>query len=147
MYTKNGNNGQGSPSAPQSWSIWGMTKMKVVPMVVFLALWMFLLPSNSQGTDNGKSDRQINPNVNQPISIQKLTLAECIDLALKNNRIRKISKASLEIADAQYKQALSSFWPQLTLTSTATRMEAAPLFVFPSQPLPLGDAAAPSGRG
>lgn len=72
---------------------------------------------------------------------QRLSLSSCVEIALKNNRMRTVSKASREIAEAQYRQALSAYWPQLSLTSTGTRMDQPPLFVFPSGPLPLGDAA------
>jgi outer membrane protein len=79
----------------------------------------------------------------QQSTIKRLSLNECIDIALTNNRLRKISKVSVDVAEAQYRQALSGYWPQLTLTATGTRMENNPLFVFPGQPLPLGDAAGP----
>lgn len=78
-----------------------------------------------------------------PDKPQRLSLDQCLDLALKYNAMRKASRASREIAEAQYKQALSAYWPQLTLTSTGTRMEQPPLFIFPATPLPLGNVARP----
>lgn len=74
---------------------------------------------------------------------QRLTLDQCLDLALKYNGTRKVSQAAREIAEAQYQQVLSAYWPQLTLTSTATRMKNPPLFIFPATPLPLGNATMP----
>ena len=79
----------------------------------------------------------------RPEKPQRLTLDQCLDLALKYNATRKVSLVAREIADAQYRQALSAYWPQLTLTSTATRMENPPLFIFPASPLPLGNATMP----
>jgi hypothetical protein len=41
---------------------------------------------------------------------QQLTLEQCVELALKNNRLRKISKASLDIAEAQASTGACSTW-------------------------------------
>lgn len=74
---------------------------------------------------------------------RRFTLQECVETALKKNRQRLVSKASREIAEAQYKQALSAYWPQLKLSVTGSRMDESPNFVFPSRPLPLGATAGP----
>ncbi|WP_072680386.1 TolC family protein [Arcobacter sp. LA11] len=50
-----------------------------------------------------------------------LTLDEAIDLALKNNALNRISKLNLEIANAQYQQALSSNYPSLDAVFYASR--------------------------
>jgi outer membrane protein TolC len=73
----------------------------------------------------------------------RLPLEQCIEKALQNHRSRKVSAAALGIAEAQYQQALSAYWPQLTLRSTATRMDEPPYFTFPGGSLPLGDATGP----
>jgi outer membrane protein len=57
-----------------------------------------------------------------------LSLNEAISIALENNRHLKISKLAVDIAEAQYQQALSARYPQLTATVQATRMDEAPLF-------------------
>ena len=72
-----------------------------------------------------------------------LSLQDCLDIAFVNNRLRAISRESVKIAEAQYGQALSGHWPQLKFSMTAIRMDEPPMFVFPSQPLPLGAAAQP----
>lgn len=74
---------------------------------------------------------------------QIINLQECIDIALKNNRHRLISKASVDVAEFQHKQAKSAYWPQLNLEVSATRMDENPNFIFPSRPLPLGSIATP----
>ncbi|WP_164970301.1 TolC family protein [Halarcobacter ebronensis] len=50
-----------------------------------------------------------------------LTLDKAIDLALENNGLNKISKLNLEIAKAQYEQALSANYPSLDAVLYAKR--------------------------
>jgi outer membrane protein len=109
--------------------------------VLCVAIWPPLIAeAQNPGTAVAAASSEGPPRFDKP---RRLTLEQCIDLALKYNRMRKASKASREIAEAQYKQALSAYWPQLSLTSTGTRMESPPLFIFPASPLPLGSAGRP----
>ena len=43
----------------------------------------------------------------------KINIEQAISLALENNGLNKISKINLEIAQAQYEQALSANYPSL----------------------------------
>nr|MBP7742141.1 hypothetical protein [Aliarcobacter sp.] len=43
----------------------------------------------------------------------KIDLPQAISLALENNGLSKISKINLDIAQAQYEQALSANYPSL----------------------------------
>ena len=61
-----------------------------------------------------------------------LSLQECMDIALQNNRYRPVSKFAIEIAEAQYRQALSSYWPQLSVRAAYSVMDEDPNFIFPS---------------
>jgi outer membrane protein TolC len=61
---------------------------------------------------------------------QSLTLNDAIHIALENNRNLKISQTALQIADAQYHQALSARYPQLTATASAMRMDKDPSFLM-----------------
>ncbi len=80
----------------------------------------------------------------QPIDkMMNLTLADCLEIAFAQNRMRAVSRESIKIAEAQHKQALSGHWPQLKASLTAVRMDEDPTFVFPSQALPLGEASRP----
>ena len=72
-----------------------------------------------------------------------LSLQDCIDIAFQRNRMRAVSRESISIAQAQHGQALSAYWPQLKLSVTGVRMDENPNFIFPSQPLPLGDSGRP----
>ena len=64
-----------------------------------------------------------------PVSLQ-----ECIDIALQNNRYRPVSKFAVEIAEAQYRQALSSYWPQLSVKAVYSVMDEDPNFIFSFNP-------------
>ena len=62
-----------------------------------------------------------------------LTLEQCIDLGLEKNHYRVASRYSVEIAEAQHKQALSAYWPQIGAKATYSIMDQDPNFIFPSQ--------------
>lgn len=51
----------------------------------------------------------------------KIDLEQAISLALENNGLNKISKINLEIAQAQYEQALSANYPSLNAIFYANR--------------------------
>ncbi|HWR89455.1 MAG TPA: TolC family protein, partial [Dissulfurispiraceae bacterium] len=61
-----------------------------------------------------------------------LGIDECIDIALQNNRNRPVSQFAIEIAEAQYEQAMSSYWPQLAVRAAYTIMDDDPNFIFPA---------------
>ena len=65
--------------------------------------------------------------------VLRLSLQECIDIALKNNRRRPVSRLSVEISEAQRRQALSLYWPQVVLKSAFTQRDDHPLFIFPEE--------------
>ena len=59
------------------------------------------------------------------------SLEECLNIALEHNRKRHVSRYTIEIAEAQYKQALSAYWPQLKATVSASRRDEDYNFLFP----------------
>jgi outer membrane protein TolC len=67
-----------------------------------------------------------------PEGPRKLGVEECVEIALRNNHQRPASRYAVEAAEAQHRQALSSFWPQLSLNVLFMRLDQDPLFVFPS---------------
>ena len=60
-----------------------------------------------------------------------LSLAQCLDIALQNNHFRPVSKFAVEIAEAQYRQTLSGYWPQVAVRVSYSLMDEDPNFVFP----------------
>lgn len=67
-----------------------------------------------------------------PEAPRKLSLDECVDIALRNNRQRPASRYAVEAAEAQHQQALSLFWPQLTLNMLFIRLDQDPIATFPA---------------
>ncbi len=61
-----------------------------------------------------------------------LNLSRCIELALENNNRSKVSQAEVEIALARHKQALSSWWPELSAKLMGSHMDQDLNFLFPS---------------
>lgn len=58
-------------------------------------------------------------------------IEECIRIALQNNHRRPVSRYALEMAEAQHRQALAGYWPQITIKGSYQRMDEAPNFLFP----------------
>ncbi|MGD0961338.1 MAG: TolC family protein [Methylomonas sp.] len=58
--------------------------------------------------------------VEAPTTLQNLTLPACIELALKNHASLAVSGAMVEMAEAQYQQAMSAYWPHVTANSQGT---------------------------
>ncbi len=61
-----------------------------------------------------------------------LSLDDCIDHALEFNRNNKAAGYAIEVAEAQYTQAISGRYPELTLTASYSRLDDDPNFIFPS---------------
>lgn len=61
-----------------------------------------------------------------------LSLAECLQLARANNERAAISEVELQAARAMVKQAMSGYWPTLSASAKATRMDEDPIFTFPA---------------
>ena len=58
-------------------------------------------------------------------------LDSAIAVALENNRLRTISQHSLAVAEAQYRQAASSYWPTLSLNLGFQRRDEIANFEYP----------------
>jgi outer membrane protein TolC len=76
-----------------------------------------------------------------PETPRVLSLAQCIDLALENNRNRAASRLSVEIAEAQFRQAKSADWPQVGLRGAFSRLDENPNFLFPESRIELAPSS------
>lgn len=74
-------------------------------------------------------------------------LEDCIEQALANNHRRPASKFAVQMAEAQHRQALAGYWPQISGQLGYQRLDEAPNFLFPGRtftttamtvPLPTG---------
>ena len=77
------------------------------------------------------------------IQVLKKTLSiasieQCLAIALEKNRRKQVSQSAINIAEAQHKQAVSSYWPQVISRSSFTRLDEAPNFIFPAETMNIG---------
>jgi outer membrane protein TolC len=80
--------------------------------------------------------RAIEPKQIAPVSAiatgQEITLEACLKTAMESNHRRPASRFAVAVAEAQHRQALAGYWPQLGLKGGYQRMDEAPNFVFPA---------------
>ncbi len=65
-------------------------------------------------------------------SVQTLTLEECLSMALQQNHRRQVSRFAVAVAEAQHRQALSGYWPQINVRGIYQRLDEPPDFLFPA---------------
>ncbi len=70
-------------------------------------------------------------------------LDSAIAVALENNRLRTISQQSMAVAEAQYKQAVSSYWPSLSLSVGFQRRDETAIYEYPEQTFDLAPGLLP----
>ncbi len=89
-------------------------------------LWLFLILSNPVWCleSSGSAEIKVPP---------KLSLDECLKMAIENNSQCPASKLGVEIAEAQHRQAMSSRYPRFNLSSSITRTDEPPNFIFPEE--------------
>jgi outer membrane protein len=95
----------------------------------FLAAWVglwTLLPRPSHGQEAEAARLPV------ASASGDLTLADCLAEALRNSRSLSVSRLSVEIAEAQHRQALSGYWPQVGLKAGYEHLSTAPDFRFPA---------------
>jgi outer membrane protein TolC len=64
-------------------------------------------------------------------------LKDCLRIAMERNHSRPASRFAVAIAEAQHRQALAGYWPQLTARAGVEQMQHAPDFVFPASQMSL----------
>ncbi len=78
---------------------------------------------------------------------QALSLSECLRIAFEKNHTRPASQFAVAIAEAQHRQALASYWPQLSAKGGIDEMSSSPNFVYPASTMyiPAQTVAIPGG--
>ncbi len=61
-----------------------------------------------------------------------MTLEACIEEALANNHQRPASRFAVAVAEARHGQALSGYWPQVSVTAGYERLDENPNYLFPA---------------
>jgi len=57
---------------------------------------------------------------------------ECIAVALRNNHRHDVSRFAVAAAEAQHRQALAAYWPQIQASALYRRLDEPPDFIFPA---------------
>jgi outer membrane protein len=65
-------------------------------------------------------------------SVQVLGLDDCLRIAMEKNHQRPASRFAVAMAEAQHRQALSGYWPQLSAKGGWSRLDQPPNFIFPA---------------
>lgn len=78
---------------------------------------------------------------------QVLSIDDCLRIALEKNRHRPASRWAVAMAEAQHRQALAGYWPQVNAKAGWFRMDEAPNFIFPAGTMyvPPQSVTAPGG--
>ena len=100
---------------------------KACVMMTILALSFTIMDARAEDASSKMPD--LNPGAG---NIKELTLEECIDAALQNSHLRPASRFAVAMAEAQHRQALAGYWPQVNLKGGYLHMDEAPDFLFPS---------------
>lgn len=61
---------------------------------------------------------------------QEMTLDDCLSTAMRSNRLRRASRFAVAMAEAQHRQALAGYWPQITGRGGFEQMDKSPDFLF-----------------
>src|ERR1039457_1886126 len=68
-----------------------------------------------------------------PATPQVLSVEECLRIAMEKNHRRPASRFAVAMAEAQHRQALAGYWPQVNAKAGWFRLNQAPNFVFPAE--------------
>jgi len=97
--------------------------------------------------EQNAADRAIPSATGSPASERTLTLDECLETALRENHRRPASRFALSMAEAQHRQALAGYWPQLNFKGGYQRLDQPFNFIFPASSIavPSQSMAIPGG--
>lgn len=82
-----------------------------------------------------------------PSANKTLTLEECLETALKSSHLRPASQFAVAMAEAQHRQALAGYWPQVNFKAGYQRMDEPLNFLFPASgiQIPAQSVTVPGG--
>ena len=63
---------------------------------------------------------------------QTLSLSECLRTAMERNHSRPASQFAVAMAEAQHRQALAAYWPQISAKGGLDEMSSSPNFIYPA---------------
>jgi outer membrane protein len=112
-----------------------MKKVIFFCLILFLLIWIHSSPAQpaiQQVSPQRFSDKTIDNEKYAHLSIE-----DCLNISLKNNHLRPASRYALQMSEDQHKQAMSAYWPQLSLRSLFTQFDQYPNFLFPARSIPV----------
>jgi len=68
-----------------------------------------------------------------PAVPQVLSVEDCLRIAMDKNHHRPASRFAVAMAEAQHRQALAGYWPQVNAKAGWFRFDQAPNFIFPAE--------------
>lgn len=126
----------------------GMKCATVVEAVLGVALCCAGLRGGaSPPTDSPTSPTARPAGVQDPGGPRTLSLDRCLGTALEKNRRRPISQFAIALAEAQHRQALAGYWPQVGARAGYERLSDPLNFIFPSgtMQVPAQSVSVPGG--
>ncbi|BBO83263.1 hypothetical protein DSCO28_38290 [Desulfosarcina ovata subsp. sediminis] len=105
-----------------------LTRMPVTTLWILIGFFISSTPIWADSRTEGEMD------------LREAGLEECLQTALENNHRRPASRYAVKMAEAQHRQALAAYWPQVTLQGGYQRMDESQNFLFPSSEMamPMG---------
>ena len=82
-----------------------------------------------------------------PGQVKVLTLQQCLETSVQLNHRRPASGFAVAMAEAQHRQALAGYWPQVTAKAGYFRLDESPNFIFPASQMyiPAQTVSVPGG--
>ena len=69
--------------------------------------------------------------------VEALSVERCLEMALQNSHRRAVSQFTIAMAEAQHRQALAGYWPQVKVTGSYQRLDEPLNFLFPASSMPV----------
>jgi outer membrane protein TolC len=110
-----------------------------------LAAAAYLLAAQAQGADQA-AGVALPPSHNGG-TVREMSLEDCLSTAMQHNHRRSASQFAVAMAEAQHRQALAGYWPQINGKAGYQRMDESPDFLFPasSMSVPAQSINVPAG--
>lgn len=106
--------------------------LPLLPLLLIMLVCRFSAASPAVAAEESGEDARL-PSPAATVTGRGLTLGQCIDIALEKNHTRLVSRYAMEIAEAQHRQALSGYWPQIGAKATYSIFDEDPNFIFPAK--------------
>jgi len=116
--------------------------MLLVLLPSFACLPVILAARPQEGRNPASPDSPATPEAGKPLSLD-----ECLDIAMKKSHRRPASQFAVAMAEAQHRQALAGYWPQVNLQGGYQRLSKPLNFLFPASAvqIPSESITVPSG--